>query len=378
MSELFPRDDLINPYEEIVRSTQAPFPVFGTENIVPGVNEGIPQTNIRFIYGIDDVVDQHALVEQIGNSDVIVYCSDWGSGLPDVPGQAEEIQEDVRYFQDPDHDAGDIEPPEKIHPVLSTLMFDLNGANKSFYIAGNFESDEVINEMDIERDQTYGALVASIAGFEPVDETIKRLDEFTSKAAVYNCAVEQRAYEQIADILTENSGSQVAVIASNSFLLLPRYFRGDEATPPVTMTSYHMPWARLVRGAVKADNVAQEYMLEGKNEYLNKPGEWEPAHRPLIDQIVFMKQIGQQPPTHLFYGTIYSIIASKIVGRGDMYGPDVEYRLIDNPEHAKPMLTFFETMCWARLREYFSQSDEAKKSNPAFGDFLEGWLEMSI
>lgn len=377
MSE-FSRTDLINPYENIGLSTQAPFPVFGTENIVPRVSsEQAPQTNLRFIYGVDDVIDQHALVEQIGTSNVIVYCSDWGSGQTDKAGVAEGIQEDVRYFQDPDHDIGDTEPPQEINAVIRTLLFDLNGAGKEFYVAGNFDADEAINEMDLERDQAYNAWLRSIIEFESVAEIIKRIDEFADKSARYNCAVEQRAYDQIAAIMSEHPGSQIAVIASSSFPLLPRYFNGDESTLPVTMTNYHMPWARLVRGAVKADNLAEEYMLPSGNEYLGKPEEWPPAHRPLMEQIIFLKQFGMQPPAHLYYGALYSTIATRMISQG-VYGPDVEYRFINRPEHAEPMLTYFETMYWDRLREYFSQSDEEREGNTAFVEFIEEWLRLSI
>jgi hypothetical protein len=147
------------------------------------------------------------------------------------------------------------------------------------------------------------------------------------------------------------------------------------------MTKYHMPWARLVKNLVKADDPSEKYHL-GRIEEFNDLSGWEPAHRPLLEQIVFLKQFGFQPPARLYYGALYSIIATKIIGTGDegIYGPDVEYRLIDTPEQAEPMLRYFESKYWDVLRKFSALPDDMKDdmNGAEFTDFIGEWLQFSL
>lgn len=355
------------------------YPVFGTENITSSVSkETVPETNLRFIFGADGVVDQYALAEQIGASDVIVYCSDWGSGQPNETGMAKILEQDVRHFQDAESYVEGLELNESIHPVLKTLMVDMQGLGRDFYVAGDFDGDEEINTLDLEREASYREYLGAIANFEPIADIVDRLEKYTTIAANYNCAAERRAFEQIDEIIQAHAGSQIAVIASSSFPLLPRYFGGGSMQPPLTLTKYHMPWTELVRGAVRAEIQLEEFMIQGKNEYLDKPEEWEPAHRLPKDQIIFAKQLGFEPSEDLYFGAIYSEISTRLVGYGTDYGVGVDYRLADRMSQAKPMLYWFEGAYWDRLRLYFAQSDNEKEQNPVFGEFCDDWLKMSL
>ncbi|HVX58480.1 MAG TPA: hypothetical protein VG964_01960 [Candidatus Saccharimonadales bacterium] len=380
MNELA-RPDLLFPGELPYSAAQDPRPIFGSENITQRVPEQSPQTNLRFIYGVDEKVDEHALAEQIGGSEVVVYCSDWGSGRPDTRGLADTIEKEVRHFQDPDSPVDGVEIPDGIHPVIRTLVKEMRGAGKEFYCAGSFEPHEGINALDIAKSEAWSAVASSVAEYGAVEESIRLIDVYTTRVAEYNHAVEQRAYDQISAILRRHGGQQIAVVCQNSFPLLPRYFKGDEADPGLTMTRYHMPWARLISNLVRADDMSREKSAEQDKEYdtiegLLRPAEMPPAHRPVMEQIVFLKQVGAEVEPDLYYNALYSLIANYVVAAGDLYGPDVEYRMVDRPHDAREQLELFEKAFWPEIRGDNGESEEVRSA--ALQKFITTWLRISI
>lgn len=366
------RKDLVNPYEQLPRSVREPFPVFGGA-IVRSDHE-IDQSvrTLKFIELTDTMLNPAALVEHIGDRALIAYCSDWGSGIEGVECVRRDNQDMLNDFFSPHGVLDRAKLPEEASMVISTLAASFENTERKFYAVGDIELGGEIEEADLEREASYREFFTAIANFHPVADQIKLLDDFTAKAAIYNNAVTQQAYEELVEILDEHKDERIAVILDPSFQSLPRHFTGEETGQPLLLQKSRMPWDVLGMQMISHD-------AEVDDRFFKRDSETD-AQRFWLEQATYLKQLGQEVPKYILINSLMSLVHRHLIAVGP--GKTVlEYRLVSDQDNGyrdinEGKFMLIEQIHWEKMRKALEDGSDSLSFESSFREFAIDWLRL--
>lgn len=305
------RPDLINPYEKLPESIMEPFPVYGSPVVDRSRETGSRKTELHFIELTDPLKNPMGLLDRIGSAEIIVYCSNWGYGEKGESGMGPLIEDGMNaVFSDERATENDTDDCSKHGPVLGTLLMQYQNSGRQFYAAGKYDiyEESDIEDADLAAAETLQQYHQNIFDFAPPEVLAESLGKHIAARILYGNAVSQKASEEIADIVHDNPGEEIAVIIDPIYQVLPRFIPGIEG---ITMRKSRMPWDQLITefdfyGDQKSETM--ELVRNGAPELA--------ANRFWVDRLTYLGQLGVTPPEYYQSFAIMSDLDHLLISQG--------------------------------------------------------------